>query len=604
MSSKTWRGSPARGGGSVRWAEPIAVAPVPGPERARLRFGHAFRDQLRHQRDEGADDARVERAAGLVLERGERDRFRHGAAIRAIAREGVVVVDDADDPRAERDVLADQAVGIAGAVPALVVRADQRDDRIRERHVRDDLGADARMRLDAGELLGGERARLREDVLRHGQLADVVQQRRGLDAADLALAHAERLGQASGEPLDAAHVLREGVVLGVDGRGKGLDRRQVQVRHLAHLPLLVGQALEVDVVAAIRQQRRHRDGEQQHDRADVAERRHEGGGGGRADDVARRRPQEVGVPHRQRRGAARPGHGQGDERRRDDEVGAGRAGDGQRVGQRHRVERAAEAVVGRAGGGRREHDRGHAEEHLVRRVAAADPERRLAPRAERGGDAREVRSDEEQRREVDGVGEAHRRAAAGQRQPHLEGGADRRHQQQAEEPGHRRDRRRRRRAERQADGGRGHRAGGQPPQPRGQRRPRRAVVTHRGARGDLVPDRTRRSCDTAWRARSRGPWPRPSCSSRWRRARAGCAPSRRTARLTIGDGSPDASGSRPTAENWTSAAPTSRPGADSAARATAFSSSRMLPGQSCFTSRSTASADSVLSSGARLCDVQ
>ncbi len=31
MSSKTWRGSPARGGGSERLAEPIAVAPVPGP---------------------------------------------------------------------------------------------------------------------------------------------------------------------------------------------------------------------------------------------------------------------------------------------------------------------------------------------------------------------------------------------------------------------------------------------------------------------------------------------------------------------------------------------------------------------------------------------
>ena len=237
-----------------------------GTDGARRRFGHAFGDQRRHHRHEGADDARIEGAAGLVLQRGHRHRFGHGAAVRAIAGQGVVVVDDADDARAERDVLAGQAVGIAGAVPALVVRADQRHDRIRERHVRDDLGADARMRLDAGELLGGERPRLREDVLGHGQLADVVQQRRGLDAADLALAHAERLGQAAGQPLDAADVLREGVVLGVDRRGQGLDRRQVQVGDLAHLPLLVGEALEVDVIAAIGQQRRHRDREQQHDR--------------------------------------------------------------------------------------------------------------------------------------------------------------------------------------------------------------------------------------------------------------------------------------------------------------------------------------------------
>ncbi len=120
------------------------------------------------------------------------------------------------------------------------------------------------------------------------------------------------LRQAAGEPLDTAHVLGEGVVLGVDGRGQGLDRRQVQVGDLAHLPLFVGQALEVDVVAAIGQQRRHRDRQQQHDGADVAERRHEGGRGGGADDVARRRPQEVGVPHGQRRGAARPGDGERD----------------------------------------------------------------------------------------------------------------------------------------------------------------------------------------------------------------------------------------------------------------------------------------------------
>ena len=75
---------------------------------------------------------------------------------------------------------------IALAVPPLVVAQDERRDRIRERHRADDLGADLRVNADLLEFFRRQRARLREDVLRHRELADVVQQRRGLHALDLA----------------------------------------------------------------------------------------------------------------------------------------------------------------------------------------------------------------------------------------------------------------------------------------------------------------------------------------------------------------------------------------------------------------------------------
>ena len=65
---------------------------------------------------------------------------------------------------------------------------NQRRHRIGERHRRDDLGADLRMDPDLLELFLRERARLREDVLGDGELADVVQQRRRLDALDFCLA--------------------------------------------------------------------------------------------------------------------------------------------------------------------------------------------------------------------------------------------------------------------------------------------------------------------------------------------------------------------------------------------------------------------------------
>ena len=62
---------------------------------------------------------------------------------------------------------------------------NERRHRIREGHPGDDLGADLRVDADLLELLRGERSWLGQDVLGHGQLPDVMEQRRGPDALDL-----------------------------------------------------------------------------------------------------------------------------------------------------------------------------------------------------------------------------------------------------------------------------------------------------------------------------------------------------------------------------------------------------------------------------------
>ena len=82
------------------------------------------------------------------------------------------------------NVLAGEPLRIALAVPPLVVAEDQRRHRIGERHRGDDLRADLRVNADLLEFFLRQRAGLRQDVLGHRQLADVVQQRRGLDALD------------------------------------------------------------------------------------------------------------------------------------------------------------------------------------------------------------------------------------------------------------------------------------------------------------------------------------------------------------------------------------------------------------------------------------
>src|SRR5690606_6034682 len=114
---------------------------------------------------------------------------RQRLVVRTFGHDGVEVVDRREDPRAERNFLPLESVGIPLAVPALVVTQDQWRNGIRERNGADDLGPDLRMRADLLELLARERSRLREDVLGHRQLADVVQQCRGFHTLDVVFRH-------------------------------------------------------------------------------------------------------------------------------------------------------------------------------------------------------------------------------------------------------------------------------------------------------------------------------------------------------------------------------------------------------------------------------
>ena len=272
MSSKTVLPLRAPRAGSRRpdgrgrtWARATAAAPARprGPRpRAPCRAACSMKRST---------TLRVERPPGLLPEQQQRGLVRHRLVIRPLRRERVEVVDDREDAGAQRDVVAPQPLRIALAVPALVVAQDERRDRVGERHGADDLGADLRVNADLLELFLRERARLREDVLGHGQLADVVQQRRGLDALDLVVGHAQRAGQARGVDLHAADVRLGRLVLGVDGQRQRLDRGQVQVGHLLDVALLVVDAPQVDLVGAVGQVER-RDGQQRRARCPMSSR--------------------------------------------------------------------------------------------------------------------------------------------------------------------------------------------------------------------------------------------------------------------------------------------------------------------------------------------
>ena len=74
--------------------------------------------------------------------------------VRAVRRQRVEVVDEEQDPRAERDVLSLEPARIAAAVPPLVMILNERRDRVRKRYSSDDVRTDLRMCLYLLELFG------------------------------------------------------------------------------------------------------------------------------------------------------------------------------------------------------------------------------------------------------------------------------------------------------------------------------------------------------------------------------------------------------------------------------------------------------------------
>jgi hypothetical protein len=96
-------------------------------------------------------------------------------AVWAVGRQRVERVGDREHARGERDLLAREAVGVAAAVPALVVVADDQRRLVEEVDVAQDRGADLGVAGDAAELVARQRRRLEQDRVGHADLADVVQ---------------------------------------------------------------------------------------------------------------------------------------------------------------------------------------------------------------------------------------------------------------------------------------------------------------------------------------------------------------------------------------------------------------------------------------------
>ena len=107
-----------------------------------------------------------------------------------------------------------------------MVGSHNRHHRVREANALKNFRAHHGMDLHLLELFRSQPSGLRNDVFRYGQLADIMQQRRGVERLEFGTFYAQFLGYLNGIDANPLQVIVSSLVFGFDGQGKGLNRSE------------------------------------------------------------------------------------------------------------------------------------------------------------------------------------------------------------------------------------------------------------------------------------------------------------------------------------------------------------------------------------------
>jgi hypothetical protein len=228
-------GAGDRGGDAEQRAQLLLVAaravPVRGrgvaEQRVRAHGGGLERVGVVQAGEERLDDARVELRPGAALELRAGGLLVERPAVRPVAHERVPGVAGEHDPRRQRDRVARQPVGVAAAVPALVLVAHGRGHRLQAGERPQDALADHGVLAHQLPLAGVEPARLVQHAVGHADLADVVQQRDRLHVGDLWLGEPEPSGDRHREHAHAVGVVARVAVARLERGGQRVHDRPV-----------------------------------------------------------------------------------------------------------------------------------------------------------------------------------------------------------------------------------------------------------------------------------------------------------------------------------------------------------------------------------------
>src|SRR5213594_3282863 len=101
------------------------------------------------------------------------------------------------------------------------------------------------------EFFGCQLSGFREDMLRDGKFADVMQQGGGAQSLELVSAQPHLLGKFSAVNPHTLEVIVRTVVFCFNGERQGFDGSKVEGRHLVDVPLFTLQAVEVQAIRTI-----------------------------------------------------------------------------------------------------------------------------------------------------------------------------------------------------------------------------------------------------------------------------------------------------------------------------------------------------------------
>src|SRR5579884_2305324 len=162
--------------GAGREAPPLHI---PLSLRSRQRQGQRLGLALFVQRgEEGVDHFGVKLGSRAALQFRSGGLYRHGLAVGALRGHGIERIDDGEDARTERNIGSGKAIWIAGAIPAFMVRNDQRGQGAEgSAKFFKNAAANFGMLLHYRPLLVGQRAGLVQNGVWNADLADVMQDR-------------------------------------------------------------------------------------------------------------------------------------------------------------------------------------------------------------------------------------------------------------------------------------------------------------------------------------------------------------------------------------------------------------------------------------------
>ncbi len=162
-----------------------------------IRILGGYAADLRQQGQEDAEEERIEVLAAALFHDLDGLLFRHGRVVNAAMGEGVVNVGQGYDAGRLGYGQAGEAVGIAAAVPALVMTEGNLVGHLQHRRRRafQHAGAQGRVRFHDLEFFVREPAGLLQDGVGNADLADVVHGGGHADVADLDRRPAEDFGE-------------------------------------------------------------------------------------------------------------------------------------------------------------------------------------------------------------------------------------------------------------------------------------------------------------------------------------------------------------------------------------------------------------------------